>query len=224
MWFTIVELIRPKYGYSLAVIKSTRRYAPPKWITALGRYRSSSEIVRLSDIGVVLRGEGRTYIDQYIGKWMSKEKFLKVMEEAIRKSYKSENTINRMIKAVRDFAEKPLERLGEPTKRRVEKIYELPPEYPTPIVASNADKEIKLYGIVVYVFKKTIHVSPLRIMSDCATVVIPRDPNSINDIELSEDGFRTLEKLVEQLDDLEEEGREVAEEIKTAIALAKLMS
>jgi hypothetical protein len=205
-------LIRPKYGYSLAVIKSTRRYAPPKWITALGRYRSSSEIVRLSDIGVVLRG---TYIDQYIGKWMSKEMFLRVMEEAIRKSYKSENTINRMIKAIREFAEKPLER-REPTRRGV--IYELPPEYPTRMIARYAEKKIKLDSIVLYVFKNTIHVA-----GDYATVVIPRN-HIISDIEISEDGQRTLEELGEQLDDLEEEDREVAEEIKTAIAFAKLMS
>ena len=214
MWFTIVELIIPRYGYTLAVVKSMRKYPPPKWITALGRYRRSSEIVRLSNIGVVLRG---TYIDQYIGKWMSKEKFLEVMEEAIRRSYKSGSTINRMIKAIREFAEKPLERSKESARRSI--IYELPPEYPTRMAKRYAEKKIELDSIILYVFKNTIHV-----VGDYATVVIPRNPSKISDIDVSDDGLRTLEELGKQLDALEEEDREVAEEIKTAIAFAKLMS
>jgi len=223
MWFTIVKLYYEIHLFSLAVVKSTRRFRPPSYIYSLWRQRKSSEIVRLSDLGVVIKGEGREYIEQYAGKWMRKKEFLEVMECALMRSYKSVGTVKRMMSALEEFAEKPIE--PRPGLRRPRNaMYELPSRYPQHYVKSRAKKMVALHKIDVYVFEKTIHVAPQWWAQLDATVVVPRGGN-IDGVELTEKGLKTLEELAEELKTawIKENDREVLEELKLAIALARLL-
>jgi len=224
MWFAIVKLFYEKHLYSLAVVKSTRRFRTSSYINSLRRPRKSSEIVRLSDLGVVIKGEGREYIEQYIGKWMRRREFLNVMKCALYRSYKSVKTVERMISALEEFAEKPIE--PRPGPRRPSNVmYELPYGYPRLYVEQHAKKVIKLDEIVVYVFEKTIHVAPKWWSRLDATVVVPR--GEINGVELTEKGFETLEKLAEELEKtarIKKSDSEVLEELKLVIALVRLLS
>jgi hypothetical protein len=223
VWLTIVKLFYERHLYSLAVVKSTRRFRPPSYINSLWRPRKSSEIIRLSDLGVVIKGEGREYIEQYIGKWMRRREFLNVMMCALYRSYKSVKTVERMMSALEEFAEKPIEpRPGPRRPRNV--MYELPYGYPRRYVEQHAKKVIELDEIAVYIFEKTIHVAPQWWSRLDATVVVPR--GEISGVELTEEGFKTLEKLAEEIETVrtKKSDREVLEELKLAIALAKLLS
>jgi hypothetical protein len=223
MWFTIVKLYYEAALFSLAVVKSQRKFKPPYYIESLWKPRKSSEVVRLSDLGVVIKGEGRRYIEQYIGKWMRKREFLRVMESALYRSYKSVRTVERMMSALREFVEKPIEpRLG--LRRPQNAIYELPARYPSVFVATRAERKVWLDKLAVFVFSKTIHVVPYDYEVD-VTVVVPRGGN-ISDIRLTENGLRVLKELDEELKTawINKRDREVLEELKPAIALARLLS
>jgi hypothetical protein len=224
MWFCVNKVFYPvDRDYTIVVVKSLRRFDPPKWATCLRRGRSASEVVRLSDLGVVLRESGREYIKQYYGKWMRREEFLEVMRCALLRSYKSLKTVERMMRALEEFASKPVtpkSRLRCPQNA----IYELPPVYPCRAVAVHARRKITIYGVVlIYVFSRTIHIVPWE-YKDRATVVIPINVDEVSDIRITERGLNTLRDLLDDYYRLEEKYPEIAETIKLAVTLAKLLS
>jgi hypothetical protein len=224
MWFCINEVMYSFANRTIIVIKSVRRFKPPKWATSLIKTKSASEVVKLSELGVVLKGEGRDYIKQYFGKWMREREFLKIMECALYRSYKSVKTVERMMKALREFVNKPIEPKPPRPRRPLNAIYELPPNYPSKAVAQRARRRIRLpLTAYIYVFSKTIHVVPYYV-ENRATVVIPLNPEEIADANITEEGLNTLRDLLEAFHQLERRDPEVARAVKLVVALAKLLS
>jgi hypothetical protein len=222
MWFTVVKLFYERALFSLAVVKSTRRFRPPSYIFALWKPRKSSEVVRLSDLGVVIKGEGREFIKQYYGKWMRKREFLIVMKCALYRSYKNTRTVERMMSALREFANKPVN--PKPRSRRPESVvYELPVYYPIPAVAAKGKSiYIPPAEIYVYVFSRTIHISPRFVTNAQATVVVPM--SEISGIELTEKGISTLMDLLDHENKLHKYlPPEILDKLKPVIAYAKLI-
>ena len=222
MWYTIVEVLwwDPDYGKTLIVIKSRRRFKPPRWLNAVYRSRKQSVAVRLSDLGIVLRESGKEYIEQYLGIWMRKKEFLKVMWCALLRSYKSVKTVERMMRALREFVNKPVEPKPRP-RRPFNIMYELPPWYPSTAVRMRARRSIQIPLIAtIYVFSKTAHIMPYYGLENRATVVIPL--NEVADVEITEKGLNTLRDLLDSR--IEKEDPEIAEVIRLAVALAELLS
>jgi len=233
MWFCVNEVIYPVGGdRAIVAVKSTRRFKPPRWATSLVKTRSASEVVRLSELGVVLKGEGREYIEQYFGKWMKKGEFLRMMKCALYRSYKSTRTVERMMSALREFANKPVSPKPRP-RRSQTAIYELPPSYPTKLVALKAKRILTIpyyyytyvtipYYYHIYVFSKTVHIAP-DYTENRATIVIPLN-EEFNSVEITEKGVNTLRDLLTVYDKLEENYPDIANKIKLIIAFTKLTS
>jgi hypothetical protein len=224
MWFCVNRVFYLVSGdYTTVVIKSLRRFEPPSWATSLIKPRSASEVVRLSDLRVALKGEGREFIKQYYGEWMRKEEFLDVMWRALLRSYKSLRTVERMMSALIEFANKPISPRSRP-KRPENTIYELPPYYPSISVLKHAKHKIHIYDVArIYVFSRTIHIVP-REYEDRATVVIPLNVEEVSDIMITESGLNTLRDLIEHYHVIEEKNPEIAETIKLVLVFVKLFS
>jgi hypothetical protein len=221
MWFCINEVMYSFVDRAIIVIKSVRRFKPPKWATSLKKTKSAGEVVKLSELGVVLKGEGRNYIKQYFGKWMRKREFLKIMECALYRSYKSVKTVERMMKALREFADKPIEPKPPRPRRPLNAIYELPPNYPSKAVAQKARRRIRLpLTAYIYVFSKTAHIVPYYV-ENRATVVIPLTED-IGDVEITEDGLNTLREVFDTISWLEGKEPEIARALKLVATFVKL--
>jgi hypothetical protein len=223
MWFCINRALYLNGNATTIVVKSLRKFKPPRWTLSMLKGRGASEVVRLSDLGVVIKGEGWNYISQYYGKWMRKEEFLDVMWRALLRSYKSTRTIERMMRSLREFVEKPLSPKPRPPRRPQNAVYELPPNYPSRSVALKAKREFTLPHIAhIYVFSKTIHIVPYYV-EHRATVVIPIN-DEIVDVNITEEGLNTLRDLLDEFHYLERRDPEIARAVKLAVALIKLFS
>ena len=225
MWYAVAEVIRwrRKLGTTLVIVKSHRRFKPPKWIMRVAKPRAVSEVTRLSDLGVVIKGDGREYIKQYLGKWMEKEEFLDVMRCALLRSYKNMKTVERMFNAVKEFVDRPLAPKQRPPRRAPTKVYELSQSYPPEYIADRAKLELGK-TIKILVFSKTMHLCP-KFEPPCATVVIPLETDKIEDVELSDRGLETLKLVYEKLLPVLETSRpEIAEKLKYVFALVNLLS
>jgi len=224
MWYTIAEVIRWRrnLGTTLVIVKSHRKFKPPNWIMRVVKPRAVSEVIRLSNLGVVIKDDGRKYIKQYLGKWMEKEEFLDVMRCALLMSYKNMKTVERMFNAVKDFVDRPLVPKQRPPRRVPTKVYELSQTYPPEYIAKRAKLELGK-NIKILVFSKTMHLCP-KFEPYCNTVVIPLETDKIEDVELSDRGLETLRLVREELPALETSRREVAEKLKYVFALVNLLS
>lgn len=224
MWYTIAEVIRWRrnLGTTLVIVKSHRKFKPPNWIMRVVKPRAVSEVIRLSNLGVVIKGDGRKYIKQYLGKWMEKEEFLDVMRCALLMSYKNMKTVERMFNAVKDFVDRPLVPKQRPPRRVPTKVYELSQTYPPEYIAKGAKLELGK-NIKILVFSKTMHLCP-KFEPYCNTVVIPLETDKIEDVELSDRGLETLRLVYEELPVLETSRPEVAEKLKYVFALVNLLS
>jgi hypothetical protein len=222
MWFCVNKALYPETGDAMiVVVKSLRRFKPPSWVTSLKKDRSVSEVVKLGDLGVVLKGDGREFIRQYYGKWLRKEEFLEVMWCALLRSYKSLSTVERMMKALREFVDKPLEPKPPRPRRPRNVVYELPPVYPSNAVARRARRRIRLpFTAYIYVFSKTIHVVPYYVEHG-ATVVIPLTED-ISYVEITERGLNTLREVFDNMSWLEDKGPEIARVLKLVATFVKL--
>jgi hypothetical protein len=224
MWFCINGALYLNGNATIIVVKSLRRFRPPAWTISMLKSRSASEVVRLSDLGVVIKGEGWDYISQYYGKWMRKREFLDVMWRTLLRSYKSTKTVERMMRSLREFVDKPLSPRPRRPKRPQNVIYELSPEYPSKAVVRRAKQSIYIRYIAwIYVFSKTLHIVPYN-TEHRATVVIPLNVDSIEHIGITEEGLNTLRDLLDVLDRLELKDPEVARVLKLVATLARLLS
>jgi hypothetical protein len=208
---------------TIIAIKSTRRFKAPKWATSLIKTKSVSEVVKLSELGVVLKGEGRKYARKYFGKWMRKREFLKIMECALYRSYKSTRVVERMTRALREFVNKPIEPKPPRPRRPSNVVYELPPVYPSRSVALKARRRFTLPHVAyIYVFSKTAHIVPYYVEYR-ATIVFPLNPEEVADVEITEKGLNTLRDLFNAFNHLENRDLEIARTVKLVATFIKLL-